>query len=329
MSSNIKVTFWVNKSKKNAKKLAPVYLRVWFNYEHFSKSTGVSVRVQDWDKKMMRIKGNTVEVDSTNTKLESLKLEVIQVTNQLNLLGKPFNVHTIRKRLDGNETSQITLVRVCEEQIKQMEKLKGKDYAPATIIKYKNTILRVKQFLKYKYKRKDFHLYELNYFFISEFEIFLKHTFNNSQTTCYKHYQRLTRIIREAMHKGYLERYPFENYKIKMPKKKIQYLTQIEIDRIEAKDLKVERLNVIRDIFIFCCYTGLAYAEVESLTPDSITNGMDGELWLDVHRKKTKKNYQVPLFSKALDLIEKYKNHPRCIRNGKCLPVPSNVKYNA
>jgi integrase len=84
-----------------------------------------------------------------------------------------------------------------------------------------------------------------------------------------------------------------------------------------------------RDIFVFCIYTGLAYAEVESLTPENITQGMDGELWLNIHREKTKKDYQVPLFPKALEILDKYKNHPMCLKKGKCLAVPSNVKYNA
>ena len=113
MKGSVKVTFWINKSKKNAKNLAPVYLRVWYDYAHFSKATGISVRVQDWEKKIMRVRGNTLEVDSINTQLESLKIKVLQITNQLSLLGKPFNAHTIRQRLEGNEASQITLMRVC------------------------------------------------------------------------------------------------------------------------------------------------------------------------------------------------------------------------
>lgn len=217
MKSNVKVTFWLNKTKKNSQNLVPIYLRVWYDYAHFSKATGISVRVQEWDKKIMRVRGASLEVDSINTQLESMKIKVLQITNQLSLLGKPFNVHTIRKVMEGNEASQITLMRVCGEQIKEMEKLRGKDFAPSTIIKYKNTVLRLKQFLKYKYKRTDIFLYELNYYFISEFEAFLKHKYDNSTTTCYKHYQRLTRMIRNAMHKGYLEKYPFENYKIRQP----------------------------------------------------------------------------------------------------------------
>ncbi|MBN1330784.1 MAG: site-specific integrase, partial [Candidatus Heimdallarchaeota archaeon] len=296
---------------------------------HFTMSTGIQVRVHDWDKKSMRIKGASPEVYANNSQMDSIRLKVLQIVNQLTVLGRPFNINTIKKTLEGNETNQITLMRICNEQIKEMEKLRGKDYAPATIIKYKNTILRLRQFLKYKFKRSDVYLYELNYYFISEFEAFLKHKYDNSTTTCYKHYQRLTRMIRQAMHKGYLEKYPFENYKIRMPKKKIEYLTQEEINRIEQKEFSVSRLNTIRDIFIFCCYTGLAYAEVESLAPENITTGMDGDLWLNIHRKKTNKDYQVPLLPKSLDILEKYKNHPICLKRGRCLPVPSNVKYNA
>ena len=329
MKSNIKVTFWLNSSKKNSHNLIPIYMRVWYDYANFNKSTGNLVRVQDWDKKQMRVKGNTLEVHTINTQLEGLKIKAHQVANQLAILGKPFNVHTIRDVMAGNEASQITLMRVCTEQIKEMEKLKGKDYAPTTIIKYRNTQLRLKQFIKYKYKRNDIFLYELNYHFMSEFESFLKHRFDNSTTTCYKHYQRFSRMLRNAMHKGYLEKFPFENYKIRQPKKKIQYLTQEEVNRIEKGDFKVERLNIIRDIFLFCIYTGLAYAEVESLHPDSITQGIDGEPWLNINRKKTKKDYQVPLFPQAIAILEKYKEHPRCLKKNRCLPVPSNVKYNA
>jgi len=329
MENNIKITFWLYKAKKNLKNLTPIYLRVTQNYEYFTKATGIIIPAGDWDKKAMRIRGATPEVDTDNSTLDSLKVKILQIANQLNLSGKPYNIHTIQKTLEGTGISQLTVMGIYDEQLREMNKLKGKDFAPATIIKYKNTQLRLKQFIKYRYHRGDLYLYELNYQFMSSFEAFLKQKFNNTTNTCYKHYQRFTRVIHQAMHKGYIDKYPFENYKIKLQKKKIQYLTQEEIDRIYQTNFKVERLNVIRDIFVFCIYTGLAYAEVESLTPDNITQGMDGELWLNIHRKKTKKDYQVPLFPKALEILDKYKNHPMCLKKGKCLAVPSNVKYNA
>ena len=97
MKSSVKVTFWLNKTKKNSLNLVPVYLRVWYDYAHFSKATGIWVRLQDWDKKVMRLKGASLDVDTTNTQLDNLKIKVLQISNQLSLQGKPFNVHTIRK----------------------------------------------------------------------------------------------------------------------------------------------------------------------------------------------------------------------------------------
>ena len=329
MEANMKITFWINRTKKNSKNLVPVYLRVAHNYDNFSRATGIRIPAADWDKKAMRIRGISPEVITANATLDSLKVKVLQIINQLNVSGKPYNIHTIQKTLEGNEISQLTVLKVYDEQLTEMKKLKGKDFTPATIIKYTNTHLRLKQYMKFKYHRNDMFLYELNFQFMSGFESFLKQKFNNSTTTCYKHYQRFTRVIHKAMHKGYIDKYPFENYKIKLPKKKIQYLTQDEIDRIDHTNFEVERLNVIKDIFVFCIYTGLAYAEVESLTPENITKGMDGELWLNIHRKKTKKESQVPLLPRALEILEKYKNHPQCLKKGKCLAVPSNVKYNA
>jgi len=113
------------------------------------------------------------------------------------------------------------------------------------------------------------------------------------------------------------------------PKKKIEYLVQEELDRIENTNFKIERLNIIRDIFVFCCYSGLGYAEVEKLSHDDITTGMDGEKWMNILRKKTKKPYQVPILPIAMKIINRYKEHLLCIKKNRVLPVPSNVKYNA
>lgn len=329
MESNIKVTFWLRASKKTSQNQVPIYLRVWYNYNHFTKTTGLSTKTSDWDKKAMKVRGNSDEASTINSQLDGIRVKIIQIINQLTISGKPFNIHNIKKTLDGKDSNQVTLMRLMEEHLKEMRKLIGKEYEKATIIKYTNTKLRLQQFIKFFYKRSDIYLYELNHTFISEFVVYLKNKHGNSTTTCYKHFQRLTRVIKKGINYGYLDKYPFGEYKLRMPKKKIEYLSLDEVNRIEQCDFKVTRLNTIRDIFIFCCYSGMAYAEVESLTPENVTQGMDGDLWLNIMRKKTKKHYQVPILQKPLEIIDKYKTHPLCLRKGRLLPVPSNVKYNA
>ncbi len=328
METKIKITFWLYKAKSRNSKLSPIYLRVRYDYDYFTKSTGLTVKESLWDKKSMRVKGGG-EAEITNSQLDTLQHKIVNMINQLTISGRPFDVEVIKNKLDGKEEKDLTLFKVYNDHLRMMRKLEGKDYAKATIVKYTNTKVRLSQYVKNRFKRTDIFLHELNHDFMQGFEIFLKTKFDNSKATCYKHYQRFTRIINIALQRGYINRHPFPTYKIKMPKKKIEYLTQEEVDRIANTNFEVERLNIIKDLFIFCCYSGLAYAEVSNLTEKNITIGMDGEKWMNILRKKTNKHYQVPLLPQAIEILNRYKNHPISLNKGILLPVPSNVKYNA
>lgn len=329
MDSSVKITFWLYRKRLNGKKQIPIYIRVRNNYEFFTKSTGLTIKESLWDKKTNRVKGNSPEADSINSQLNGIRYKVLQIVNELNIKGKPFTVEMIKKKLDGEEAHQMTLMKVYDQHLKVMNRLLGKEYTKTTIIKYRNTRLRLSQYLKSKFRRKDIFLYELNYDFMKGFEIFLREKFDNGTTTIYKHYQRFTRILNLARQRGFMDRHPFPEYKIRQPKKKIEFLEQDEVDKIRETDFKVKRLNIIRDIFVFCIYSGMAYAEVERLSPDDLTTGADGKPWMTIIRKKTGKPYSIPVLPVAGEIMEKYKDYPLCLKKNRLLPVPSNVKYNA
>ena len=115
-----------------------------------------------------------------------------------------------------------------------------------------------------------------------------------------------------------------------MTKKEVvpEFLTEHEINEIATKKFSSERLEQIRDVFLFCCYTGLAFADVEKLKPSEIGIGIDGSKWIFTNRQKTDTLSRIPLLSIAIDILEKYKDHPACITSNKVLPVLSNQKYN-
>jgi hypothetical protein len=177
MENKIKISFWLYKAKKNSKNLVPVYMRIWCGYQHFNRATGLFVKETDWDRKSNRVKGTNADAHSLNAQIEGLRHKVIQITNQLMIQGKPFSVEIIQKILDGEDSSQRTLLKIFDEHLKMMNILKGKEFAPQTIIKYANTRLRVSQYLKSRYKSKDIFMHELNYDFIKGFEIFLRDKF--------------------------------------------------------------------------------------------------------------------------------------------------------
>lgn len=328
MRNNVKVSFWLLKSIRNPQKQNPLYMKIFFQGKGIKISTGHYINSILWDKKKKRVKGSDFEAQAINESLSSLRAQVIMTVNKLILEDQPFNVYKIKERIAGKENKSITLLSACDMYLEMMRSLPN-EYAKPTIIKYSNTKLRLSEYTETKYRRNDILLYELDFNFIQGFEIFLKTQFNNSQVTCYKHYQRFTRIIRVSMQKGYLQKYPFDDYKIKLPRKEVKFLTIEEIAKIENLNLEIERLAIVRDLFIFSCYTGLAFTEASNLTAQNIYRGNDNELWLSSLRQKTKKDFKVPLLPQAIKIIEKYRNHPISVRRKKLLPIPSNQKFNA
>lgn len=107
------------------------------------------------------------------------------------------------------------------------------------------------------------------------------------------------------------------------------FLTEDELDRIAKKEFVSERLTQVRDIFLFSCFTGLAYVDVKGLKRSDIVPGVDGEQWIFKNRQKTDTPSRIPLLYTAKSIIEKYKHDPQCLIEGKVMPVPSNQKLNA
>ena len=243
--------------------------------------------------------------------------------------GEPFNSFTIKDKLINGTTKAMTFNELMEEHIQKMIILLGKSYSQPTIVKYRNSQLRISQYIKKRYKRNDIYLYELNFDFIDGFEGFLKTEFNNSNTTCAKHFQRISRVVRIALNRGYINRYPFGEYKPKLDKVNIVYLTFEEVNKIEAKIFHIDRLEIVKKIFLFSCYSGLSFKEMENLKPSNIITS-DGETyWIKMVRQKTKREYKCVLLPKAHQLIQELQEYQSAIPKGKLIPIISNQKYNA
>jgi len=108
-----------------------------------------------------------------------------------------------------------------------------------------------------------------------------------------------------------------------------EFLTQLEVQTIYGKEMVTDRLKQVRDIFVFSCFTGLAYIDVKNLSKTNISLGIDGEKWIFTHRQKTETASRIPLLPIAAEIIEKYANNPVCLNNDKLLPVLSNQNMNA
>lgn len=327
---SIKLSIWIRPSQKNVENKTPIFLRIQLNMVRTEYSIGESVTIKEWDNKKQKVKGFSAHAEAINGKIGAIKARALKIYNELLLSGEPFNAHIIKDRLVNGLTKAITFDELMDEYLTKMKSLKGQSYTQPTIIKYRNTQLRVSQFVKKKYKRNYIFLYELDFDFIDGFETFLKTEFNNSNTTCKKHYDRVSKIVRIALNKGYINRFPFTGYKIKLDKTPLVYLTYEEVQKIEAKRFDIDRLEHCRLLALLGCYSGLSFKEMANLEPKHIVSS-DGEVhWISMVRQKTKRPYRVVLLPQAYQLIQELQQFQKGSRdNSKLIPMFSNQKYNS
>jgi len=275
------------------------------------------------------IKGTKEEARVLNTYLTNLETRVYKIINNIELSGKELTMDLLKSELKGQDKNEHTLVNLFTYHNDQMKSLIGKDFADATHKKYTYTLEKVKAFIKHQYKKEDIPLSELNHAFITNFEFYLKTHEMNANNTAMKYIKNLKKVIKIALSNDWIDKDPFARFKCTYKDPNRGFLSQEELDKIINKQFAHPRLGQVRDIFIFSCYTGLAYSDIEKLTPSDVKFGIDGEKWITINRRKTDTRSSIPLLPKALEVVERYKNDPVAVCNGKLLPVISNQKMNA
>jgi integrase len=275
------------------------------------------------------------------TKLDSNK--TLSVYLRVTINGERFEVSTQRYvesgkwstsagKVKGNselEERKHTLVEVFTYHNEQMKALIGKSCSKATHRKYRTTLDHTIAFLEWKFKRSDIEISNIGYSFITDFEFWLKSIQNCNHNTTIKYLSNLRKIIYVCLKNGWLIRDPFFGFK--MTKKEVirEILTKEELQTLISKEIQNTRIRQVRDIFIFSCFTGLAYIDTKRLKRSEIVIGMDGERWIYTQRKKTDSPTKIPLLPVVLEIMEVYKDHPQCVCQGHLLPVLSNSKMNA
>lgn len=181
----------------------------------------------------------------------------------------------------------------------------------------------------------DILLNRLNYRFIAEFESYLRayepkdHHKALSNNGVMKHLERLRKMVNLAVKLEWIAKNPFESYRLSFKRVERPYLTANELAAIEIHHFSIERLQYVKDLFVFSCYTGFAYIDVCQLTPRNLVKGIDGTEWIYTKREKTETPVHVPLLQQALSIIERYKNNPRSMHEGTLFPIISNQKLNS
>lgn len=263
----------------------PIYLRITVNGLSKELTTKRQCEPQRWNKYAQRVKGTNEQSKTLNAYLDTVERQVHEARKQLIEGHSPITAETLKNMLTGQGEQPRMLLEIFQEHNNQMARLVDKEYSPATLTRYDTTLEHVRKFMKWKYNISDIDINSISFTFASDFEYYLKSERECNHNTAIKYLGNLRKIVNYCLKSGWLQRDPFFGYK--MAKKEVirEYLTETEIQTLRDKKFAIERLSQVRDIFLFSCYTGLAFIDVFQLTPTHIAKGVDGmgrRIWFTI-----------------------------------------------
>ena len=325
MANIFKVVFFLRGKVELKGGNTPIDIRIYLRNERLRVgATGYSIDTKLWDSKRGRVIGRSADAIKINNELDRIESDLIHLYRQ-NEFADNLSLDLIRAEYTGEKIKSASFIAFYQEYLKQLETEVGVKRSYASFQKYGVLLRHFIAFIKEKYNRKDFLFSDLSYRVIVDFEAYLTTKGKCSHNTTMKMMGTLKTMTTRAQKFGLLDRDPFINYKMTFKKVDRGFLTDEEIQVIMDKKIDIPRLALVRDIFIFSCFTGLAYIDVAHLTPMNIRI-INGKKWIITRREKTDVDSNILLLEIPEQIIDKYKGVDP---NGRLLPVFSNQKVNS
>ena len=329
MKSNFHLLFFLRKQKNYKDGPIAIYMRITVNGKRAELSTGRECDPAKWSSQAGRGIGNKEEIKSLNNYLDTLRTNLRNAHQALVESNRQITIESLCDQFTGKTDKGRYLMKLFSDHNAKIKALLGNGFEANTLKGYNTSEKHLTAFLKKQYGKTDIEINQLNLSFINDFEFYLKAECKITGVSAAKYIKHLKKIVNHCVANNWLEKNPFINFKSIAKAKERTFLTQEELNKIASKKLSVERLAQVRDIFVFCCYTGLSYADVQKLKRSEIGVGVDGGKWVFTSRQKTDTSSRIPLLPATLKILDQYKDHPQCENKGLVLPVLSNQKMNA
>ncbi|MEQ8624640.1 MAG: site-specific integrase [Vicingaceae bacterium] len=321
----LSILFLLQKARVNKKGICPLRCRITFQSKRKEFSTGLFINPKYWHPKIQKAKPSNQENNYINSQISLIKQKINQAFLMLQVNESSFDVEDVYLNYIGKPThNNKTFLEVLMVHNNRMEKLVGINYAKRYYQKWNGTYTLLQKFIKSQYDKNDIALNSLSIKFLDDLDYYLKSKRNQKQITVNKCIQRVRKIIKLSISEGFLDKDPFLSYRPRRYLKQIIYLTQSELDSLQNYSFAQKRLQQVKDMFIFCCYTGLAFQEMDSLSKKHIIIGFDGNNWIEMYRKKTSASISIPILPRAQEILYKYQSDEE-----KLLPKISNQKFNS
>jgi len=329
MKKTFSLLFYLKRPKNYQTGSIPVYLRITVDGKRSETASGRECEPSQWNQSAGRMKGTKEDVRTFNAYLDDLQKKIYEAHRQLTESDQAITAESIRDHFMGKAAKCRLLVDIFKDHNRKMKALVGREYAKGTLERYETSLKHTQDFLQWKYQLTDIDIMKIDHAFIREYEFYLRSVRKCANNSAVKYIKNFGKIMRICLSNGWLTADPFLNYKSKIKRIDRAFLTEKELQVLASKELATDRLTQVRDIFLFCCFTGLAYADVKKLRKQDIVRGIDGEQWIMIKRLKTDTPARIPLLPTALSLIDHYAGEPSCDNSGRVLPVLSNQKMNA
>ncbi|WP_417858656.1 site-specific integrase [Xanthomarina gelatinilytica] len=308
---------------------APIYARITVNGKRSEFSIKRKVLLTKWNSDAGKMRGTTSEVRELNKYMASIRTKINKIQEQLSEKETLVTAQKIKNTYLGKTSKHKMLLEIFQEHNNKVEKLIGKDFAAGTAERYRTARKHVKEYIKKEYQVMDIPVSDVDHKFITGFEYYLKTTRNCAHNTAIKYITNFKKIIRIAYANDWIAKDPFTSWKARLKVVDREFLTVEEIQAMVEKELHTERLDQVKDIFIFCCFTGLAYSDVKKLSSNNVVIGIDGGKWIKINRSKTDTRSNIPILPTAEAILVKYSEDYKIQKNHLLLPVLSNQKMNA
>ena len=322
--------FYIRRDKTNKKGEAPVFMRLTINGERADASIKRFIEPHAWNSAKGKANEKSRGGKDLNLYLDAISANILRIQRDLELDKKEVSAQIILNRYLGKEQSdRHTLMEVFRAHNEKCRALSGISLAPATVIRYETTLRLTEEFLQKNYKKEDCYLDEVTNQFIEDFEFFLKTVRRCCHNTTTKYLLNFKKIIRIALAKGWMKKDPFAQVHFHFEPVEREFLEKQELKAMLNKEITITRLAQVRDIFCFCCLTGLAFTDVQQLKAEHLVADIHGKIWIRKARQKTKNMCNIPLLDEAQKIIDRYREHSYCQTRGVLLPVCSNQKMNS
>jgi site-specific recombinase XerD len=329
MKAKITLHIYAKTTKANAAGQLPIYIRLTVDGQRFEFSSKKFIEKSKWSPELSKMKGNSEEARTLNNYLDLMKSKVFDVQMELIHKNEELSLENFKSRILGTHQRERMIIPIYQNHNDKIEDLIGNGYAYGTLERFKISLKHLQEFISWKYNVLDIGINKIDYAFVTEFEFYLRSVKKCNNNTAVKYVRNFRKIIKICLDNDWMEKDPTTRYEGKMKEVERDFLTEDELNRIYNKRFSSERLTLVKDIFIFSCYTGLAYVDVKGLKKDHIAIGIDGEKWIFKNRQKTDTKSKIPVLPIAEEIIQKYADHPRCLNEDAILPILTNQKMNS